>query len=88
VIGALSIFYTVLGVCLFVPIVAGLYARRVGTPEALAAVGAGVAAMVAVHMGTYGKGFGIITPAFAGITVSVAACLVMVVARRRSRPAL
>ena len=29
VIGALSIFYTVLGVCLFVPVMAGLYVRRV-----------------------------------------------------------
>lgn len=83
VIGALSIFYTVLGVSLFVPIVAGLYTGRVGKPEALAAVGAGIAVMVSVHLGTMGKGFGIITPAFAGIFVSVVTCLVVVLARRR-----
>ena len=42
VIGALSIFYTLLGVCLFVPMIAGLYVRRAGAPEALAAIAGGV----------------------------------------------
>ena len=41
VIAALSIFYSLLGVSLFVPIVAGLYFKRAGTPEALASVAAG-----------------------------------------------
>ena len=72
-----------LGVCLFVPVMAGLYARRVGQPEALAAVAAGIAAMVAVHLATRGRGFGIVTPAFAGIALSVVGCAVMVLARRR-----
>ena len=39
VIGALSIFYALMAVCLFVPIVAGLYSRLPGVPEALAASG-------------------------------------------------
>ena len=34
VIAALSIFYSLLGVSLFVPIVAGLYFERAGYPEA------------------------------------------------------
>jgi SSS family solute:Na+ symporter len=85
VIGALSIFYTVLGVCLFVPIVAGLYVRKVGNPEALAAVCVGVAAMVAVHLATGGKGFGIITPASAGIAISIAAALPVALIRARFR---
>ena len=43
VIGALGIFYTLLGVSLFVPIVAGLYMRaRRRRREALAAIAAGV----------------------------------------------
>jgi len=46
VIGALTIFYSLLSVTLFVPIVAGLHARRVGTPEALAAIGAGVTGLI------------------------------------------
>ena len=38
VIANLTIFYTLLSVCLFVPILAGLFVPRVGQPEALAAV--------------------------------------------------
>jgi SSS family solute:Na+ symporter len=47
VIGALSVFYTLLGVSLFVPVVAGLYSRRIGVPEALAAIAAGVTFVLA-----------------------------------------
>ena len=54
VIGVLSIFYTLLGVSLFVPIIAGLYSRRAATPEALASIGCGVAAMLAVQLATGG----------------------------------
>jgi len=50
VIGALSVFYTLLGVSLFVPLVAGLYSRRPGPPEALAAIGVGVAVVVAARL--------------------------------------
>ncbi len=50
VIGALSVFYTFLSVSLFVPVVAGLHSRRPGTPEALAAIGAGVALVLAARL--------------------------------------
>lgn len=43
---ALTIFYSLLGVSLFVPMVAGLYSRRPGSAEALAAAGAGVAGLL------------------------------------------
>lgn len=46
---ALTIFYSILGVSLFVPVVAGLCSRRPGSREALAAVGAGVAALLAAQ---------------------------------------
>jgi SSS family solute:Na+ symporter len=87
VIGALSIFYTLLGVCLFVPMIAGLYVRRAGTPEALAAIAGGVAVMLAVHLGTRGRGFGVLSPAMAGLIASTAACAA-VLAVRRPRAAL
>ncbi len=51
VIVALSIFYALVGVSLFVPVVAGLYSRRPGVPEALAAIGGGVAVLVALRFG-------------------------------------
>ncbi len=50
VIGALTIFYAVLSVSLFVPVVAGLTTRRPGTPEALAAIAVGTAALVTARL--------------------------------------
>ncbi len=51
VIGSLTIFYSVLGVCLFVPVVAGLTTRRPGAPEALGAIGGGLTVLIATHLG-------------------------------------
>lgn len=45
VVESLTIFYSLLGVSLFVPIVAGIHSRRPGVGEALAAVAAGVVAL-------------------------------------------
>ncbi len=45
VVNALTIFYTLIGVSLFVPIVAGLYVRRTSSSGALAAMIAGVCAI-------------------------------------------
>ena len=70
VIGVLSFFYTVLSVCLFVPVVAGLYVRRAGTPEAAAAIAAGVAVLVAAQLGTGGHGLAGLTPAVLGLLAS------------------
>jgi SSS family solute:Na+ symporter len=82
VIGALSIFYTLLGVCLFVPVVAGLYVRRVGTPEALAAIAAGVALMLATHLATGGRGLGVASPALVGLAAGGLACAFVAFGRR------
>jgi len=82
VIQALSAFYSVLSVCLFVPIVAGLYTRRAGTPEALSAIGTGVAALAAVHLATGGIGFGAWTPALVGLVVSGLGFSLLALARR------
>ena len=51
VIGALTIFYSLLGVSLFVPVIGGLYAKRAGSPAALAAIAAGIATLFAVRFG-------------------------------------
>jgi SSS family solute:Na+ symporter len=76
VIGVLSVFYTLLSVSLFVPVVAGLFARRVGTPEALAAILGGVLAVVAIQLSpglVAGTG---LNASAAGLLVSIAAALV------------
>ena len=84
VIDALTIFYTLLSVCLFVPIVAGLFLPRVGTREALASIAAGVPLTLAVHFATGGRGLGPLPPALTGIAAaSVAALVVALIPRRR-----
>ncbi len=72
VIGALSIFYTLMGVGLFVPMLAGLFIPRATTAGALAATLAGIAAVLAVQ--TFGHpGPSWMTPAIWGLIVSVVA---------------
>jgi solute:Na+ symporter, SSS family len=84
VIGVLTIFYTLLGVSLFVPIVAGLYVPRTVSRDALAAIVAGVGGMLLVHIATGGRGWGPLTPALAGLVAAAGAWLVsLTVAERR-----
>jgi SSS family solute:Na+ symporter len=80
VIDTLTIFYSILSVSLFVPVVAGLHFRRTGPFEAFAAIGSGVATLLAIHLHTGGQGYGIWTPTLLGIAVSA---VVFVLARRR-----
>jgi len=56
VVNALTIFYTLIGVSLFVPIVAGLYSRRTTSAGALATMISGVCAALVVHTSTAGRG--------------------------------
>lgn len=83
VIGALSIFYTLLGVSLFVPVVAGLYIKRAGSPEALAAIVGGVSFVLAIQAS--GKaGTAVWTnPNVGGLTMAALGLLVVMVVRRR-----
>ena len=74
VIDALSLFYTVLSVSLFVPVVAGLYVRQVGTPEAAVAIAAGIGALVAAQLATGGRGWAGLDPPLLGLVAAVAAC--------------
>jgi SSS family solute:Na+ symporter len=73
VINTLKIFYTLLGVSLFVPIVAGLYVPRTSNRAALASIGAGVSVMLVVYIATAGAGWGVVTPALAGLLAAIAA---------------
>jgi SSS family solute:Na+ symporter len=72
VLNALTIFYSLLGVSLFVPIVGGLYVRRTATGAALGAILAGVGVMLCVHLATGGRGWGVATPPFSGLVAAVA----------------
>jgi SSS family solute:Na+ symporter len=83
VIEALKIFYSLLSVSLFVPVIAGLYSRRGGTPEALAAIGAGVSVLLVVHLQTGGAGFGIWSPTLIGIITAALGFVLVLAARWR-----
>ena len=85
----LAIFYTLLAVSLFVPVMAGLWARRVGPPEALAAMAAGVAAVRRHRAREQRPAVAGLTPAMWGLLASGAATLVVRAqrfARRVPRP--
>jgi len=73
IVDALGIFYTLMSVGLFVPVVAGLYSRRAGTPEALAAIAAGVAVVMAMQLIYGGAGHWGWTPAMAGLAAAAIA---------------
>jgi SSS family solute:Na+ symporter len=64
---ALTIFYSLVGVSLFVPVMAGLAGRRGGPPEACASIAAGIATLLAVHLATDGRGYDVFSPSVLGL---------------------
>jgi solute:Na+ symporter, SSS family len=81
VIGALRVFYSVLGVSLFVPLLGGLVSRRAGSPEALAAIAAGVATLALT--GLLGRPHPWVDPTLTGIIASALAFVGVLGVRRR-----
>jgi SSS family solute:Na+ symporter len=85
VVSVLTIFYTLLGVSLFVPIVAGLYVRRTNAADALTAITAGVGGMLVAQFTTGGRGWGAFTPALVGLLAAFAAWLLAQLRARRAQ---
>jgi SSS family solute:Na+ symporter len=75
VIGALTIFYSLLVVTLFVPIIGGIYLPRARSREALAAICAGVLTLFVVRF-TLLPHYPWLDPALAGIVAAAAAFLI------------
>jgi len=82
--GALTTFYSLLTVTLFVPVLGGLLLPRAGAREALAAILAGVPALLGAHVTTGGRGFGLWTPTLVGLAVAAVAFGVSYVTPRRT----
>jgi SSS family solute:Na+ symporter len=78
---ALGIFYSLLSATLFVPIVGGLYLRRAGTSEAMAAVAFGGVAALAVIFLPHRPAWWL-DPAVAGLAAAALAFAVTLVIRR------
>jgi SSS family solute:Na+ symporter len=72
VIDALATFYAVMVVTLFVPIIAGLYARHNSRRQGLASL-VGVPVLAIVHVVSGGAGYGALTPVVAGVLASALA---------------
>jgi SSS family solute:Na+ symporter len=81
IIGALSIFYTLLGVSLFVPLVAGLHSRPPGR-AALASILAGVAAVLGARL------LGAANPSLTGLGAAALVFALASLTRRRPAPSL
>jgi SSS family solute:Na+ symporter len=76
VVNALTIFYTLIGVSLFVPVLAGLYVRRTSAAGALATMIAGVSVALVIHVATGGHGWGVVSPAIAGLAAAISVWVV------------
>jgi SSS family solute:Na+ symporter len=75
VLSALEIFYGLLSVALFAPLVVGLYRKTPGLKACLAAVALSVPSAAVFHWLTAGDGIWILSPTAFGITVSFATLL-------------
>jgi SSS family solute:Na+ symporter len=84
VIGALTIFYSVIVASLFVPILGGLYARRPNEPAALASIAAGLITLFVVRVAVTPT-FRWVDPLLAAL-VAAAAAFVIVTVRQRPAP--
>lgn len=82
VIDSLTLFYSVLGVTLFVPIAAGLHSRRPGVPEALASIAVGIAVLFAVQLAGLREVSRLLDPSLLAIAASGVAFGVVYLARR------
>lgn len=79
---AVAVFYAILTVTLFVPLIGALVDRHASRRQGLAAVLTGVSVLAAVHLTTDGRGYGLLSPALAGVLASAVA---FVLARPRVR---
>lgn len=86
VIGALGIFYSLLSVSLFVPVILGLYVAAADSRNAYAAILFGVGTLLAVQYATGGKGYGIWTPSLLGLIASALAGALSLLLFRRTLP--
>ena len=81
IVQAMTVFYSLLGVSLFVPVLGGLYSRRAGQTEALAAILAGVVALLVVRFGVAGR-YPWLDPTLCGLIAAGIAFVGVMISRR------
>lgn len=82
IVQAMTVFYSLLGVSLFVPVLGGLYSRRAGQTEALAAIAAGVIVLLVVRFGVAGR-YPWLDPTLSGLIAAALAFLAVMLLRHR-----
>ena len=82
VIDSLRVFYSVLSVSLFVPIAFGLHTRQAGVPEALSAIGVGIAVLFTVRLSRLSEVSVLLDPTLMGIIASAVAFFLVFLARQ------
>jgi SSS family solute:Na+ symporter len=70
IIAAVSIFYGLIAVALFVPVIAGLYSRRVLSAAAITSIVSAVSVTVVIMRLTANRGFGLFSPQALGIATA------------------
>jgi solute:Na+ symporter, SSS family len=83
IVQAMTVFYSLLGVSLFVPVLGGLYSRRAGQTEALAAIAAGIVVLLVVRFGVAGR-YPSLDPTLSGLIASGVAFVGVMVFNRKA----
>jgi SSS family solute:Na+ symporter len=86
IVQAMTVFYSLLGVCLVVPVLGGLYVRRARQAEALAAIAAGVVVLLVVRFGVAGR-YPWLDPTVSGLVAAAIAFAGAMLFNRRAGPA-
>jgi SSS family solute:Na+ symporter len=85
IVQAMTVFYSLLGVSLFVPVLGGLYLRHASRAAALAAIAAGVAVLLVVRFGVAGR-WPWLDPTLTGLVAAAIAFVVVMLFDRRVQP--
>ena len=83
IIDALSVFYSIIGATLLVPVVGGLFVRGATKRDALASIAAGMIVFLAIRFGTDQSGW--LNPNLWGLVASAAAFFASLLISRMSR---
>jgi SSS family solute:Na+ symporter len=69
---AVGVFYAILTVTLFVPLIGAVYVRGAGRAHGLGALSTGIPVLLLVQVLTRGRGYGVLSPVLAGVLASAA----------------
>ena len=84
IVQAMTVFYSLLGVSLFVPVLGGLLSRRAGSAEALGAIAAGVGTLLVVRFRVAG-GYAWLDPTLTGLVAAALVFAAILFVRGRER---